>query len=101
MPKLYEYFGLAVFFYSNEHEPVHVHGRYQGREMRAVLVIVNGAVVEVRYEEVRGKRPLGGDQLADFKVLVEHYAEDIVQKWADYFVWHRAVRPLTITRRIK
>ena len=101
MPKLYEYFGLAVFFYSNEHEPVHVHGRYQGREMRAVLVIVNGAVVEIRYEEVCGKRPLGGNQLADFKMLVEHFAEDIVQKWTDYFVWHRAIRQLTITRRIK
>jgi len=26
MPKLYEYLGLDVFFYSNEHQPVHVHG---------------------------------------------------------------------------
>ena len=31
MPKLYEYLGLDVFFYSNEHQPVHVHGKYQGR----------------------------------------------------------------------
>jgi len=30
MPKLYEYFGLVVLFYSNEHHPVHVHGLYQG-----------------------------------------------------------------------
>ena len=36
MPKLYEYLGLDVFFYSNEHQPVHVHGRCQGREGRAV-----------------------------------------------------------------
>lgn len=26
MPKLYEYFGLIVLFYSDEHEPIHVHG---------------------------------------------------------------------------
>ena len=26
MPKLYEYFGLIVMFYANEHEPVHVLG---------------------------------------------------------------------------
>ena len=26
MPKLYEYFGLIILFYANEHEPVHVHG---------------------------------------------------------------------------
>jgi hypothetical protein len=35
MPKLYEYFGLIIIFYANEHEPVHVHGKCQGRECRA------------------------------------------------------------------
>ncbi len=34
MPKLYEYFGLIVLFYANEHEPVHVHGKHQGKESR-------------------------------------------------------------------
>ncbi len=29
MPKLYEYFGLIIMFYANEHEPVHVHGKSQ------------------------------------------------------------------------
>ena len=33
MPKLYEYFGLIVMFYANEHEPVHVHGKCQGRDI--------------------------------------------------------------------
>ena len=28
MPKIYEYLGILIYFYSNEHEPVHVHGRY-------------------------------------------------------------------------
>ncbi|MFM7374615.1 MAG: DUF4160 domain-containing protein [Chthoniobacterales bacterium] len=45
MPKLYEYLGLDVFFYSNEHQPVHVHGKYQGREGRAELRIVEGRVI--------------------------------------------------------
>ena len=35
MPKLYEYFGLVVFFYANEHEPIHVHGEFQGGHARA------------------------------------------------------------------
>lgn len=29
MPKLYEYFGVVVYFFSREHEPIHVHGKYQ------------------------------------------------------------------------
>jgi len=37
---------------------------------------------------------------ADFKTLVRHYADDIVAKWVDYFVLHRPVTPVRITRRL-
>lgn len=49
MPKLYEYFGLIVFFYANEHEPVHVHGQYQGRETKAEIIILDGKIVGFRF----------------------------------------------------
>ena len=32
MPAIYEYFGLLFMFYSNEHDPVHVHVRYSEYE---------------------------------------------------------------------
>ncbi len=38
MPKLYEYFGLIILFYSNEHEPIHVHCKYQGKESKAEII---------------------------------------------------------------
>jgi hypothetical protein len=100
MPKLYEYFGLVLFFYSNEHDPVHVHGRYQGRECRAVITITDGVVVGIEIEPVIGKRPLEGAILADFRCLVEARAEDIVQKWVDYFVYHRHISAEKITRKL-
>ena len=101
MPKLYEYLGLTVLFYSNEHEPIHVHGKYQGTESKAELVIYNGKVVEIRYSSVKGRRPLSRKQMGDFKVIVEHYAEEIVQKWIDYFVLHKPVPAKKITRKIR
>lgn len=101
MPKLYEYMGIIVLFYSNEHEPIHVHGKWQGLETRAELVIRDGRVVDIIYSPVRGRRPLEGAQLEGFQSLVEHYADDIVQKWIDYFVLHRRVQAQVITRRIK
>ena len=66
MPKLYEYLGIVVLFYSNEHEPVHVHGRRQGRESRAELTLENGRVVQISYTTVRGRRPLSPSELKDF-----------------------------------
>ena len=63
--------------------------------------IRDGRVVDTIYLAIRGRRPLEGTQLQDFKALVGHYADDIVQKWIDYFVLHRSVQPEVITRRIK
>lgn len=31
MPKIFEKDGFSFFFYMNEHEPVHVHVRKQGK----------------------------------------------------------------------
>ncbi|WP_245949201.1 DUF4160 domain-containing protein [Echinicola strongylocentroti] len=30
MPKIFEYLGIVVYFYSNEHEPVYVHATKPG-----------------------------------------------------------------------
>ena len=101
MPKLYEYFGLVVLFYSNEHEPVRVHGLYHGRECRADFTIVNGKVVDVQYRSVKGRRPLEASQLADFRAVVAAYSDEIVRKWVDYFVLHKAIQPERIDRRLR
>lgn len=100
MPKLYEYFGLIVLFYSNEHEPIHVHGKYQGRESKAEIIIVDGEIKDIRISPVRGRRPLEGKSLKDFEILVRHFSGDIVQKWIDYFVYHKRVSAITIQRTI-
>ncbi|WP_205940984.1 DUF4160 domain-containing protein [Pedobacter yonginense] len=52
MPKLYEYLGLIILFYSNEHEPIHVHGKYQGMESKAEIIFVNGTFKEIIISEV-------------------------------------------------
>ncbi len=101
MPKLYEYFGLIVLFYSNEHEPVHVHGKYQGRESKAEFIIEDGKVVNIIYGPVRGRRPLQSSAFRDFQTLTEHFADEIVRKWIDYFVLHKPIQTEVITRRIR
>ena len=101
MPKLYEYLGILIFFYSNEHEPIHVHGKCAGRESRAEIVVEAGRVVGVEVADVPGKRPLRGRELKDFQQLVEAKAPEIVQRWIDFFVHNIRTKPEIITRRIK
>jgi hypothetical protein len=35
MPKIFEYLGILIFFYSNEHEPIHVHAKKGEFESKA------------------------------------------------------------------
>jgi len=101
MPKLYRYLGIIILFYSNEHEPIHVHGKYQGHESKAEILIENGEIKEVCIRSVKGRKPLKSSDLQDFKKFVEVYADDIVQKWIDYFVLHKPINCQEIQRRLK
>jgi hypothetical protein len=101
MPKLYEYFGLIVMFYANEHEPVHVHGKSQGREARAEFIIIDGEVIEINYADVTGRQPLQPNEMRYFKEIVAAKTNEIVYKWIDFFVLHKSVKSENITRRLK
>lgn len=101
MPKLYEYFGLIVMFYANEHEPIHVHGKFQGRELRAEIIVVNGVITGIRYSNVAGRAPLEKTERRNFEEVVVAKADEIITKWIDFFVLHKPVKSELITRRLK
>ena len=101
MPKVFEYLGILIFFYSNEHEPIHVHGKYDSYESKAEFYIVNGQIVEIKIRPIKGLRPLTGAKLKDFEDFLEQYSDKIVQKWIDYFVYHKDVEFEKINTKIK
>ncbi|WP_373515032.1 DUF4160 domain-containing protein [Persicitalea sp.] len=100
MPKLYEYLGLVILFYSKEHEPIHVHGKYQGKESKAEIIFENGEFVEVRIVDVKGKEPLDAKNLKKLKKLVEVYHKEIVEKWVAFFVYNKTIEAERITKKI-
>ena len=91
MPKLYEYLGIVIFFYSNEHDPVHVHGRYGEFESKIEITLKNGLIQGIKLRTVPGKKPLPTKQAQDFKKLVSILGDEIVQSWVNYFVYHKNV----------
>jgi len=100
MPKLYEYLGIIIMFYSNEHKPIHVHGKYQGRESKAEIIIENGIISEIIFSNVKGKYPLINKELNNFKAVVNYFKEDIVKKWIDFFVYNKTFEPIKVTQKI-
>ncbi len=101
MPKIYEYLGLIIMFYSNEHEPIHVHGLQGEFESKAEFYIKNGEITEIKIKTVKGIKPLKGKNLKNLKDFLEVYANQIVQKWVDFFVYHRDVEFERITKKLK
>ena len=101
MPKIFEYLGIIIMFYSNEHEPIHVHGKYQSFESKAEIIIKDGKIIAIKIKAVKGKRPLANKELKEFEHFVETFKEDIVQKWIDYFVYHKSIQCIKIEGRVK
>jgi len=101
MPKIFEYLGITIMFYSNEHEPIHVHGKYQAFESKADFIIVDGKIIDIKIKDVKGKRPLPKKESKEFKNFVNKFKEDIVQKWVDYFVYHKSVQCIKIEGKVK
>ncbi|MGH7977611.1 MAG: DUF4160 domain-containing protein [Limisphaerales bacterium] len=101
MPKLYEYFGLVVFFYTNEHQPIHAHGEFQNGHAKAEIFLKEGKIVKIVFSNVGGKPPLPGNKMKDFRALVRAKADDIVRRWIEYFVFKKHNKPEIITRKLK
>lgn len=101
MPKIFEYLWILFYFYSNEHEPIHVHAKHGEYESKAEFVIVDGEIVEIKIKNVKGYKPLKSKELKDFKEFLNVYGNEIIKKWIDYFVLHKDVKFEKINAKIK
>lgn len=101
MPKIFEYLGIIIFFYSNEHEPVHVHAQKGENESKAEFLLKDGVIDEIVITNIKGKQPLSGTDLKNLKHFFELYANEIVKKWIDYFVLHKTVEFEKISKKVK
>ena len=65
------------------------------------FVISNGEIIEIRIKESKGFKPLKGTDLKNFKEFLSIYANEIVKKWIDYFVYHKDIDFERITKKDK
>ena len=101
MPKIFEYLGISILFYSNEHDPLHVHGKYQGCESKAEFIIIDGKISQILIKNVKGKQALPVNELREFQEFTEAFKNEIVQRWVDYFVFHKQINCIKIEGKVK
>ena len=100
MPKIFEYFGFVFFFYSNEHEPIHVHVIHSGCQSIFELIMMNGELTEVRVREKAGEEPLSGKDAKTAEAFIRKYSKNIIDKWVRFFVMKQPVRSTNIKKKL-
>ena len=75
MPTILYILGLRFFFYSDEHEPIHVHIE-QGD---------NDAKVEIATRKIVYNRGIKANDMRKALQTIELYEDDIIKKWHEYF----------------
>ncbi len=100
MPKIFEYFGFVFFFYSNEHEPIHVHVQHGECESIFELIMMDGKLIEIRGREKKGGPPLTEKDKRTAEAFIRKYSKNIIDKWVKFFVMKQAVRSTTIHKKI-
>jgi uncharacterized protein YbaA (DUF1428 family) len=100
MPKLYIYLGISIYFYSNDHLPIHVHGEYNEFASKALVYLKNDGSFEIVIEDIAGFDPLPTAQYKDFRKLVSEKVEEIVDAWKAYHDTGKRNPTQIITRKL-
>ncbi len=100
MPKIFEYFGFVFFFYSNEHEPIHVHVIRGECQSVFELIWNNGELDTIVKRTTKGYPSLSGKDAVVAERFIKVYSKQIIQKWIDYFVMKKQVQCTEIKTRI-
>ena len=100
MPKIFEYFGFIFLFYSNEHEPIHVHVMKEGHEAIFEIMLENGELAEVRRRTSNKIPPLSEKDATTAEAFVKKYYKNIVDKWVNFFIYKKRIRSTKITKKL-
>lgn len=77
MPEIFRFFGFSFFFYSREHEPIHVH--VEGNGGYAIFDLIDNKFV------LREKANIKTSDFKKIKSVVDENADIIVNRWNEYF----------------
>lgn len=100
MPKIFEYFGFVFYFYSNEHEPIHVHVIHNQQETIFELILENGVLVQIRQRSRAGYPMLSSKDAKTAELFIRKYAKNIIEKWVRFFVYKQQIRSTNIKNKL-
>lgn len=77
MPELFRYAGFIFFFFSREHEPIHIH--VEGNGGKVIFDIVNGELI------LRELHNIKSNDLKRIKRFAQLNIDIIIEEWNNRF----------------
>ncbi len=77
MPEIFRFFGFSFFFYSREHEPIHVH--VEGNDGYAVYDFDGESFV------LREKQNIKANDQKKIETVIDDNKDIIIKRWKEYF----------------
>jgi len=99
MPTLFEYLGIVIKFFSNEHLPIHIHALYKDCEVKVEIHLKNKEIEKIRYLSVKSKKEFPTSKLKQLKKLIEVEKYEIVTLWIRFFVFNERIRMKKLTSK--
>ena len=99
MPVIYEYLGIIIGFYTNDHEPIHIHATYGKAVVKVVLHTKDGKVYRTTYQKV-SKEPFPPAKMTQLKDFVAKHKEAMLFAWQQVFEFGNPIKRVVITKKI-
>lgn len=100
MPKIFEYFGFIFYFYSNEHEPIHVHVIHEDKESIFDLIMMDGELDDINVRTKKGVEALSDREKRIATAFIKKYHKNIIDKWVKFFVLKQRIRSTNIRKKL-
>lgn len=100
MPVIYEYLGIVISFWSNEHEPIHIHAVYGESVVKVSFSVEDGIINQIKYEDI-GFKKFNVAKLKQLKDFISVYQYSIIYAWKQVFELNVQIQKVKITKKIK
>lgn len=77
MPEIFRFFGFSFFFYSKEHEPIHVH--VEGHDGYAKFEYDGEKFV------LRDSRDIKAADMKKIKLVIDDNSDILISRWNEFF----------------
>lgn len=91
---------FIFYFFSNEHEPIHVHVLHGDKESIFDLIMMDGNLADIHVREKKGADPLPEKDKRTAEEFIRKYHKNIIQKWVKFFVLKQSVRSTRINKKL-